>query len=82
MQQDEVRRLWRIYEKDIIRDVDGYFVYWPSPRNAGQACHNAFSLRQLAQLLDFVNNSWDARISRYFKKNWPPVAPEGSNGPL
>lgn len=76
MDEDEVRMLWRIYGENIYRDNDGYFVYLPKEN---QGVFNSLSLRSLADLLDFVNQTWDARIRRYFNKHWPPVAPEVEN---
>lgn len=45
---------------EFIKDVDGYYYYWPNPDLRGSWNSNA--LRVIADKLDEVNKEWDNHI--------------------
>ena len=45
---------------EFIKDVDGYYYYWPNPDLRGS--WNSNSLRVIADKLDEVNKEWDNHI--------------------
>lgn len=53
---------------DFLRDVDGYFYWWPIDR-AG--CWPAFMLRDLANRLDALNADWDTELDAFFTTQPP-----------
>lgn len=48
---------------EFIRDVDGYFYYWPNPSLKGSWNSNA--LRLIADKLDDVNMELDNKLKIY-----------------
>lgn len=48
---------------EIYMEVDGYYVY-VFPSSAG--CWEAAVLREIADLLDYLNAPWDAEVRKYF----------------
>jgi hypothetical protein len=64
LDEEEVRRYWSIFGRDIHRDIDGYFVFLPS-RVYGVLDERC--LVYLAGLLKIANYTWDKSIQDYFK---------------
>lgn len=58
--QNEFIQYWNHFKDDILRDVDGYYVYWPT-ENKG--CHNEHSLMILFYLLQTANYQWDQIVA-------------------
>lgn len=52
------------YIGQMIRDVDGYFYYFPS---VGGGCFGSWELKSLAEELDNLNREWDKHITEYFR---------------
>lgn len=50
---------------DIILGDDGFYVFWPTTTKGAFAPHN---LRQIADLLDEMNEPWRKDIEEYFEK--------------
>jgi hypothetical protein len=50
------------YIGDFLKDVDGYFYYWPPPNQGG--CFVAWLLRALADKLDEINKDWNEQVGR------------------
>lgn len=48
-----------------LMDVDGYFYFWDNKALTGFVA--AWTLRQIADLLDGLNKEWDDQINEYFK---------------
>lgn len=48
---------------EFIRDVDGYYHYWPNPSLKGSWNSNA--LRLIADELDRVNKEWDTHVIKH-----------------
>lgn len=46
---------------ELIKDVDGYFYFWPEDNNGAWASHN---LRELADKLDELNKEWDEQVTK------------------
>lgn len=44
---------------ELYREVDGYYVYWPSDR---RGYLSAEFLRELADKLDELNKNWDEEV--------------------
>ncbi len=55
------------YLGDVVRDVDGYYKWWPDS-NAG-GCWEDYSLMAIASVLYEMNKEWDAEVEAYFKEN-------------
>ena len=49
---------------ELIRDIDGYFYFWPNPTLKGSWNSNALKL--IASKLDEVNSDMDKSINEYF----------------
>lgn len=52
------------WEKDIFKDVDGYFYYWSSATGS----MSAHLLREIAAHLDELNKPWDEVVERELNK--------------
>lgn len=51
---------------DFVRDVDGYWYYWPKGYSGGSlASHH---LRWLADWLDQKNLPWDNEVNAFFAR--------------
>ena len=53
-----------IFKKDIVRNDDGYLVYWPTG-NKGYLTSETLQL--LADYLREQNSEWDSMINLYFE---------------
>lgn len=54
-----------VYMGDFIVGDDGYFYWWPKhPSNGG--CIDAWVLRELADRLDDLNETWDIQLNAFF----------------
>lgn len=49
---------------DIYQEVDGYFVFWPT----GTGFWESHMLREIADLLDAMNEPWDTEVRNYFEQ--------------
>lgn len=61
--------LWsnNVHVGDIVKDVDGYFYWWPLRTNYGS--WPAYALRMIADKLDELNKEWDESVRSYFEKD-------------
>jgi hypothetical protein len=55
------------FASDFIQDVDGFFYYYVLPESKSGTI-SAYTLRQIADLLDWVNEPWQANIEAYFEE--------------
>ena len=46
---------------DLVRDVDGYFYYWPDHSKTG--CYPEYMIRAIADKLAELNKPWDAIVA-------------------
>lgn len=49
---------------ELYVEIDGYYVYWPSPRNGFWESH---AMREIADKLDELNADWDRSIHEFFE---------------
>lgn len=54
--------------KNIVRDVDGYYYFWPT-KNEGH--YSSQHLREIANHLDELNKPYEESIDEYFRNNPP-----------
>ena len=68
----EIAQLITLAMKDIVRDVDGCYYYWPS---AGVGAFSGWMLRAIADELDRLNRPYEEQIAKFFdeelKRNDP-----------
>ncbi len=60
---ESLARLIHIAMKDIVTDVDGYRVWWPTSNQGG---FPAWALRAIADELDRLNRPMDDEIAAFF----------------
>jgi len=53
------------YLGDFVRDVDGFFYYWPSEDGG---CWSAWTLRLIANELEELNADWNKYIDENLKE--------------
>lgn len=58
-------RVLRVSYPAFVKDVDGYWVYWPYGVNRG--AYNEAHLECIALLLREANRKWDNEIKEYFE---------------
>ena len=49
--------------KDIVKDVDGYWYWWPT---ANEGTFSSAHLTVLAKILDDANRKWAKEVAEYF----------------
>jgi len=54
--------------EDMLKDVDGYFYYFPKPNGGSLA---PWMLREIANELDRRNDPWDRELDKYFRGDTP-----------
>jgi hypothetical protein len=52
----------------FILDVDGFFYFWPEREDGAWS---AWSMKEIASMLDEMNAEWEQHIEEYFEKNPP-----------
>lgn len=52
---------------EMIIDTDGYFYFKDINRNSGYWA--AYTLRELADILDSLNKDWNDEIEKYFRNS-------------
>lgn len=55
------------YIGDVVKDVDGYYYWWPVSDNYGS--WDSGALRLIAYMLDEINAEWDAHVRSYFEQD-------------
>jgi len=48
----------------VYQEVDGYYVFWPD----GVGFWESHMLREIADLLDAMNEPWDTEVRNYFEQ--------------
>lgn len=56
---------------DVVMDVDGYRYFWPDMSRGGH--WGAHVLREIADLLDELNEAWDAEVREGLTRLAPPA---------
>lgn len=51
---------------EILREVDGYFYFFPEPMGGFWQSHG---MREIADKMDEMNKPWDQEIDLYFRNN-------------
>lgn len=58
-------RLIQAVDKNILKDVDGFYYYAPS----GIGLRTSYNLREIADELDRRNKDWEDYINNYLEKD-------------
>lgn len=52
---------------EVLADVDGFYKWWP-PHGGRRGYVGTYVLRDLADLVDSLNEEWQKNINEYFEK--------------
>ena len=61
----DLEELFNVLDKDIICNVDGYYVYWPE---SSRGYLDDYHLMLIAAVLNKKNRDWDDDIESYFEQ--------------